>query len=57
MLDDPEKNTKEYLRARAEELNKLSDEALKELTIQARKKEAEAEAEAEAEIKKEFRVK
>jgi poly(A) polymerase/tRNA nucleotidyltransferase (CCA-adding enzyme) len=57
VLDDPEKNVKNYLTARAEQLNKLSDAELRELTIQARKKEKEAEAEAEAEIKKEFHVK
>jgi hypothetical protein len=57
VLDDPEKNTKEYLTQRAQALNAMSDAELKELTIQARKREAEAEAEAEAEIKKEFRVK
>lgn len=57
VLEDPEKNTKEHLTERVEKLNKLSDAELKELMIEARKKEAEAEAKEEAEIKKEFRVK
>ena len=56
VLDDPEKNTKEYLSQRAEELNKLSDEELIGIMKRAREKEKEAEAEAEAEMKKEFHV-
>lgn len=56
VLDDPKKNIKKYLTKRAEELNKLSDTALKTIMLRAREKEREAEAEAEEEIKKEFRV-
>jgi hypothetical protein len=57
VLDDPKKNTKVYLAKRAKELNKLSDAELKELMMQAKKKEKEAEEKEEAEIKREFRVK
>jgi tRNA nucleotidyltransferase (CCA-adding enzyme) len=57
VLDDPEKNTKEYLAKRVGELNKLGDDELKNLMIEARQKEKEAEKEMEEEIKKEFRVK
>lgn len=57
VLDDPAKNTKEYLATRATALNKLSDEELIGIMKRAREKEAEAEAEAEAEIKKDFHVK
>jgi tRNA nucleotidyltransferase (CCA-adding enzyme) len=57
VLEDPEKNTPVYLKKRAKELNKLSDEELKQLMLTAREKEKEADAEVEAEIKKEFRVK
>jgi poly(A) polymerase/tRNA nucleotidyltransferase (CCA-adding enzyme) len=57
VLDDPGKNTKEYLEKRARELNDMSDAALRKLMAKAKEKEKEAEAEAEEEIKKEFRVK
>jgi tRNA nucleotidyltransferase (CCA-adding enzyme) len=57
VLEDPEQNTKEYLSKRAEELNKLSDDELKKMMLEAKEKEKEVEAEAEAEMKKEFRVK
>jgi tRNA nucleotidyltransferase (CCA-adding enzyme) len=56
VLDDPEKNMKEYLAKRAEKLNKMSDDELKKLTASAKEKEKEAEEEAEAEIKRKHRV-
>ena len=56
VLDDPEKNSREYLTGRARELNKLSDEVLKDLTVKARQKEKEAEEQAEQEIKRKHRV-
>jgi tRNA nucleotidyltransferase (CCA-adding enzyme) len=57
VIDDPEKNIKDYLQKRAKELNKLSDEELKELFLSAREKKKEVELQEEAEIKKEFHVK
>jgi tRNA nucleotidyltransferase (CCA-adding enzyme) len=57
VLEDPAKNTREYLSERAEKLNKLSDGELKKLMIEAKQKEKEAEAKEEEEIKKEFRIK
>jgi tRNA nucleotidyltransferase (CCA-adding enzyme) len=57
VLEDPEKNTAVYLKKRAKALNKLSDEELQKMMMDARAREKEAEAEAEAEMKKEFRVK
>jgi len=57
VLDDPAKNTKEYLSGRAAALNKLSDDELKTIMARAREKEKETEKEAEEEMKKEFKVK
>jgi tRNA nucleotidyltransferase (CCA-adding enzyme) len=57
VLEDPGKNTKVYLAKRAKALNKLSDDELKKMMLEAKEKEKEVEAEAEAEMKKEFRVK
>jgi hypothetical protein len=48
VLDDPKKNTAEYLEGRAGELLKLSDTELAALGAQGKEKRAEAE---EAEIK------
>ena len=56
VLDDPQKNTKEYLTARALELNKLSDDELKQIMARAKEKEKEAEAEIQGDIKKKFHV-
>lgn len=56
VLEDPKKNIKEYLTRRAEELNKLSDDALKKLMKKAKEKKDELEGEAEAEIKKKHHV-
>jgi tRNA nucleotidyltransferase (CCA-adding enzyme) len=57
VLDDPEKNTSEYLKNRAHELNAMTDDALKKLMVSAQEKKREVEAEADEEMKKEFRVK
>jgi poly(A) polymerase/tRNA nucleotidyltransferase (CCA-adding enzyme) len=57
VLDDPEKNIKKYLTARAKELNEMSDADLKKLMISAKERAKEVEAEVEEEMKKEFRVK
>ncbi len=57
VLDDPQKNLKESLTARAETLNRLSDDELKTLMARAQEKKAEVEAAEEEEMKKEFRVK
>ncbi len=57
VLDDPEKNIKESLTARAKELNALTDAELQKLMASAKEKKKEAEAEEEEQIKKEFRVK
>ncbi len=51
VLDDPSKNTKEYLSEKALELGKLSDETLKMRAELGRKKRDEAEEESEAEMK------
>ncbi len=57
VLDDPQENLKEKLTKRAEALNALSDEKLKELMARAKAKKEEVEMEQEEEMKKEFRVK
>lgn len=55
-LDDPSKNTKDYLEARARELDKLSEKDLRALAAKAKEKyEATLEAEEEA-IKKKYYV-
>ena len=56
VLDDPSRNTKEYLVPRVKELGKLSDEALKSMVAAAKKRASEFEEEEEAEIKRKFRV-
>lgn len=56
VLDDPEKNIKEYLTERALALNKLGDAELRELFAQAQEKKREAEEEIEGEIKKKHHV-
>ncbi len=57
VLDDPKKNTKEYLLGRMEELNKLSDVQLLKLREQAKEKVEGREEEREREIKKKSYVK
>jgi tRNA nucleotidyltransferase (CCA-adding enzyme) len=56
VLDDPEKNIKEYLQKRAKELNELSDADLQKLFAQAKEKQREAENEIESDIKKKHHV-
>lgn len=56
VLDEPERNTKEYLEKRVAELGKLTDEELKRLSERAKEKKEEMEEEAEEEIKKKFYV-
>jgi hypothetical protein len=56
VLDDPARNTKEYLEAKAKELHALSDKELQELGRKARERKDEAEGEVEAGIKKKFHV-
>ena len=57
VLDDPQKNKKEYLEKRALELNQLSEEELKKMASTAREKKDEFESGKEEEIKKRFFVK
>jgi putative nucleotidyltransferase with HDIG domain len=57
VLDDPKRNTKEYLTPRVLELGKSSDAALKKLAEKAKTRKDEFEEEAEEEIKRKFRVK
>jgi len=57
VLEDPARNTKEYLVPRVKELGKLSDAALKKMMAEAKKRKSEFEEEEEEEIKKKFRVK
>ncbi len=57
VLDDPKRNSEEYLEARAKELGGLSENELQKLAVKAREKKEEAETEAEEEIKKKFYVK
>jgi len=56
VLDDPGKNNLDYLRNRAKELNKLSDEELQKLTEEAKKKMEEIEYKKEEETKKRYWV-
>jgi hypothetical protein len=56
VLDDPSRNTKEYLEARAKELNKLSDGELKSLWAAAQEKKDEAEEEIQEDIKRRHHV-
>ncbi|HVO28682.1 MAG TPA: HD domain-containing protein [Candidatus Paceibacterota bacterium] len=57
VLDDPAKNTREYLESRARELNAMGDDELKRLMASAQEKKKEVETENEEELKREFRVK
>jgi poly(A) polymerase/tRNA nucleotidyltransferase (CCA-adding enzyme) len=56
VLDDPARNTVEYLSNRAQELNKLSDKELIEMSKEAKEKKEEVEDELEGEMKKKHRV-
>jgi poly(A) polymerase/tRNA nucleotidyltransferase (CCA-adding enzyme) len=57
IIDNPSKNTKEYLIQRAKELIKLKDEELENLALEGEKKIEELEKEAEEKIKKKFYIK
>lgn len=57
VLDNPEKNIKESLTARAKELGKLSDAELQKLFASAREKKSAVEDEIEEDMKKKFYVK
>ena len=57
VLDDPQKNNKDYLERRVKELGKLSDEELTRLREKAEEKTGLIESEREQEIKKKYRVK
>ncbi len=56
-LDDPLKNTKEFLLARAVELNKLTDKELFDLRKKSENRQEEFESGVEEEMKKKFAVK
>ena len=56
VLDDPKKNIKEKLTARAKELGKLSDAELQKLFARAREKKTEVEGEMEEDMKRKFHV-
>jgi len=57
VLDDPKRNTEEYLRERAKELGGLSEKELKKLSKKAQEKKDEAESGIEEEMKKKYYVK
>jgi len=57
VLDDPGKNTEEYLGDRVGELGKMSDAELKKLTTKARERKDEFEIGLEEDMKKKFYVK
>ncbi len=56
ILDDPAKNTKEYLSERASELGKFSDKELEKMADEARTKKDEANSAVEEEMKKKYYV-
>ena len=56
VLEDPEKNTREYLAERVKELNKLTDKELEKMASKARETKDEFAGDAEEEIKKKFHV-
>lgn len=56
VLDDPAKNSKEYLESRIQNLGKLSDAELKQFAEKAKQKKEEFESGIEQEIKKKFYV-
>lgn len=57
VLDDPTRNTKEYLGVRAGELNALSEKELNALAEKAKETKYEAEEEVESDIKAKYHVK
>lgn len=57
VLDDPTRNTKEYLERRVRELGALKDEELETLARAAREKKEEFESGLEEEMKEKYRVK
>ena len=57
VLDDPKKNTKEYLLSRAKQLSALSDEELVKLREQSQEKIGAIEEQREQEIKKKYHIK
>lgn len=56
VIDDPSRNTKEYLEQRAKELAASSDRELQNFALKAREKAKEIEAGIEEEIKEKYRV-
>lgn len=56
VLDDPSKNTKEYLESRAKELGNLSDEDLKKMFLKAKSKKEEVEEEIDREMRERNQV-
>lgn len=56
VIEDPKKNSEEYLKKKALELNKLSDEELQELRKRAEKRKQEYEAGIEAEMRSKYKV-
>ncbi len=56
VLDDPERNTKEYLEKRVKQLGKCTDEELHALTKKAKERSRAAEEEIEGEMKRRHRV-
>lgn len=56
VLEDPEKNTHEYLEMRALELAKMSDAELQELGVAGREKKAEAESEEVGKLREKYHV-
>ena len=57
VLDDPDKNTKEYLENRLIELNKLSDDELEKLSLLARERKEKLEEKEIQEIRQKYWVK
>jgi poly(A) polymerase/tRNA nucleotidyltransferase (CCA-adding enzyme) len=56
VLDEPKRNTKKYLKSRVEELGKLTDSELAELTKKAREKEQEFEKAVDEKVKERYWV-
>jgi len=56
VLDDPAKNTKEFLESRAKELHTLSDKELKELSLKAKQEKGEVETERDDATKQKYYV-
>jgi formate dehydrogenase maturation protein FdhE len=56
VIDDPQKNTKEYLEKRIKELEKLSDQELEKMAKEAKIKKEEFEKEIDQKIKEKYNV-